>query len=79
MADLTDVVREAVKADIPEAELVLDGFLVIETLEVGQADPVLQYRIIGDPTTWKLAGMARAYSRAVDRALDAGHQDEDDE
>ena len=74
VADLTDAIREAVQVDNPKTQYVLNGVLVIETLEQGEDSPVLHYYSIGDPSPWTKVGMLRAMLRAVDHDLDAGYQ-----
>lgn len=74
MADLTDAIREAVRVDDPEVQYVLNGVLVIETLEQGEDSPALHYYSIGDPSPWTKVGMLRAMLRTVDHDLDAGYQ-----
>ena len=75
--DVTRVVRETV-AEEEGVQIVLNGYVVVETLDVGSITPTLRHYRIGDSTPWAVLGMLRAAVRATDTYLDAGHITGDD-
>ncbi len=79
MADLTEAVRAAIKANDSDVEMVLNGLIIVETLEAGKDNPVLNLLDIGEMSPWLKAGMLRAMVRSVDCQLDGSRKyDEDD-
>ena len=76
--DVTRAVREAVAGEEEDVQIVLNGYLVVETLDVDATTPTLRHYRIGDATPWALSGMLRAAVRATDAAIDAGHVDGDE-
>ena len=75
--DVTRAVRETVAKE-DDVQIVLNGYLVVETLDVDSDTPTLRHYQIGDPTVWASAGMLHAAVRATDTYLDAGHVTGDD-
>ena len=72
-------IREALKTRDPDIQVVLDGILVYEVLEAGNADPVLRVTRVGDPSSWALIGMLRAATRLAEVDLMDGWEADDDE
>ena len=62
-------IREALKERDPDVQVVLDGILVYEVLEAGNADTVLRVTRMGDPSSWALIGMLRAAARLAEADL----------
>ena len=60
-------------------QFALNGFLVIETIDEGDASPVLHYYTVGDPTPWAKLGMLTAAIRTAERAVDDGFDPGDDD
>lgn len=75
--DVTRAVRETVATE-DDVQIVLNGYLVVETLDVDSDTPTLRHYRIGDATPWALSGMLRAAVRATDAAIDAGQVDGDE-
>ena len=75
--DVTRAVRETVAKE-DDVQIVLNGYLVVETLDVDSDTPTLRHYQIGDPTPWAAAGMLHAAVRATDVDLDAGRVTGDD-
>ena len=75
--DLTRTVRDTISRE-EGVQLVLNGYVVVETLDVDATTPTLRHYRIGDATPWALSGMLRAAVRATDAAIDAGHVDGDE-
>ena len=78
MSAVSDAVQAAVREE-PGVQFALNGFLVIETIDEGDAEPVLHHYTIGDPTPWAKLGMMQAALRSVERDLDSGFISEEDE
>lgn len=74
----TQTIREALKERDPDVQVVLDGILVYEVLEAGNADPVLQVTRMGDPSSWALIGMLRAAARLAEADLMDGWEADDE-
>ena len=74
----TQTIREALKERDPDVQVVLDGILVYEVLEAGNADPVLQVTRMGDPSSWVLIGMLRAAARLAEADLMDGWEADDE-
>lgn len=74
----TQTIREALKERDPDVQVVLDGILVYEVLEAGNADPVLKVTRMGDPSSWVLIGMLRAAARLAEADLMDGWEADDE-
>ena len=74
----TQTIREALKERDPDVQVVLDGILVYEVLEAGNADPVLRVTRMGDPSSWALIGMLRAAARLAEADLMDGWEADDE-
>ena len=75
--DLTRTVRDTISRE-EGVQLVLNGYVVVETLDVDATMPTLRHYRIGDPTPWAAAGMLHAAVRATNGELDAGFEPDDD-
>lgn len=75
--EVTRAVRETV-AGAEGVQFVLNGYLLVETLDVDSDTPTLRHYRIGDATPWALSGMLRAAVRATDAAIDSGYVAGDD-
>ena len=75
--DVTRAVRDTVATE-DDVQIVLNGYLVVETLDVDSDTPTLRHYRIGDATPWALSGMLHAAVRATDSYLDAGQVTGDD-
>lgn len=71
-------IRGALKERDPDVQVVLDGILVYEVLEAGNADPVLRVTRMGDPSSWVLIGMLRAAARLAEADLMDGWEADDE-
>lgn len=71
-------IREALKERDPDVQVVLDGILVYEVLEAGNADPALKVTRMGDPSSWVLIGMLRAAARLTEADLMDGWEADDE-
>ena len=69
--EVTRAVRETVAGE-EGVQLVLNGYVVVETLDVDSDTPTLRHYRIGDATPWAVSGMLRAAVRATDASIDAG-------
>ena len=74
----TQTIREALKERDPDVQVVLDGILVYEVLEAGNADTVLRVTRMGDPSSWVLIGMLRAAARLAEAELMDGWESDDE-
>ena len=74
----TQTIREALKERDPDVQVVLDGILVYEVLEAGNADPVLKVTRMGDPSSWALIGMLQAAARLAEAELMDGWEADDE-
>ena len=74
----TEAIRAALKARDSDTQAVLDGILVYEALEAGNADPVLRVTRMGDPSSWALLGMLRAAIQVVESDLMDGWEADDE-
>ena len=68
-ATCSAAIRDAVKARFPGVQVVLDGMLVVETLESDETDPVIRTVEIGNPAPWTKLGYLRASTLEAEQQL----------
>lgn len=76
--EFSTAVRAAVATHLPDTQMVLDGMIVVETLDADQTDPVLHVLDIGNPSDWVRLGMLRAGVLTVEDATRAGWQPDEE-